>query len=298
MAILLFLSCVFAVLSAFFSDMLQQVFAFSAAFFALLALFVSLGRKNNVKSGPAVNAAAKTVAAPVSSSSKSDMVSYEELSRDKMDVLNKFAAVASHDLKNPLSSMKNIAYYFSNSFKVEGEVPNKMLSMLSSEVERMNNMIVDLLDTTRVKQLSMVKTNLGDFLNKEIETAKTDGIAFEILAPQQVDAYVDPQRFSQVISSMLKNAKEAISDQPDGKISVKLSRDRENIIIEISDNGRGMNAETLKKCFDPMFTTKTAKALGMSLAVSKQIILMSDGKISAESKEGNGSKFKITLPAA
>ena len=66
--------------------------------------------------------------------------------------------------------------------------------------------------------------------------------------------------------------------------------------VEISDTGTGMDADTLAQCFDPMFSTKQARALGMSLTVSKQIVTMHGGAIKAESSLGRGSKFIINLP--
>jgi signal transduction histidine kinase len=220
-------------------------------------------------------------------------LSKEEILNDKIKVLNKFASVASHDLKNPLSSMKNIAYYLRNSVKIEGEVPNKMLRMLSSEVDRMNNMIVELLDSTRVKQLNKGNSDLKSIINDAIEKQKDGKYNFET-SLQQLQIYADPERMKQVFSSIIRNAEESMPDG--GSITVKAYKSANEAYVEISDTGTGMDKETLSHCFDPMFSTKQARALGMSLTVSKQIVTMHGGTVKAESVPGKGSKFTVNLP--
>ncbi|MCL2390517.1 MAG: ATP-binding protein, partial [Endomicrobia bacterium] len=221
----------------------------------------------------------------------------DELNAEKMKNLGKFASIVSHDLKNPLASLKNISYYFTNSVKLDGEVPNKMLKMFSSEVDRMNKIIVEFLDMTRIKQLNPAVSDLDVLINEVVEKEKDDKINFN-LNLANYKANVDPERFKQVISSLIKNSKDAMAPEG-GAISVNMSEAEGGaVVIEITDTGKGMDAETLDKCFDPMFTTKTTKAMGMSLAVSKQIINMSDGAIKAENCPDKGVKVTIILPLA
>jgi signal transduction histidine kinase len=219
----------------------------------------------------------------------------EELNRQKLSAISKFASAASHDLKNPLSSIKNIAYYFKNSVKLDGETPNKMLRMLSSEADRLNSMIVDLLDMTRVKQLVFSDKDLSVLIGEVLQSVTEEKFVFD-LDLQNVKACVDPERFKQVMRSVIKNAKEAMENG--GRISVKAYRNANLALVEISDEGKGMDEPTLEQCFDPLFTTKQSRALGMSLAVSKQIIEMSGGSIEAQSRAGSGTKIIITLPAS
>lgn len=217
----------------------------------------------------------------------------EEIIADQIRLLNKFASAASHDLKNPLSSMKNIAYYFTHSVKLEGEVPNKMLKMLSGEVDRMNNMIVELLDSTRVKQLNKANADLSAIIESAAESQKDDRYCIDTTL-QQLQVYADFERMRQVFSSIIRNAKEAMPEG--GTITVKSYKSANEAFIEISDTGAGMDEDVLARCFDPMFSTKQAKALGMSLTVSKQIVTMHGGIIKAESIKGKGSKFVVNLP--
>jgi signal transduction histidine kinase len=217
----------------------------------------------------------------------------EAVTNEALKLINKFASVASHDLKNPLSSIKNIAYYFSNSVKIEGEIPNKMLRMLSGEADRMNEMIVGLLDSTRVKQLNKEKSDLDLIINEAAQERKNDKYAYDINI-QKLHVYADFKRMKQVFSSIIKNAEESMPEG--GTVQIKSYESSHDAHIEISDTGTGMDEQTLAHCFDPMFTTKKARALGMSLTVAKQIVVMHGGTIKAESVLGKGSKFTVSLP--
>ena len=166
-----------------------------------------------------------------------------QLNEEKIRILSKFASVASHDLKNVVGSLSNVAYYLSRALKVENETQKKMLSMLSTEVVALNKRITEILDMTRVKQLVKGKYDLQDII-----------------------------------------------------ISLNMSLDNNNIITKIVDCGQGMNEETLEDCFDPMFSTKLAKSIGMGLTVARQIIEMHNGSISISSKIQKGTTVVVSLP--
>ncbi|MDR2192087.1 MAG: hypothetical protein LBO62_04340 [Endomicrobium sp.] len=219
----------------------------------------------------------------------------EELNREKLDAIGKFASAVSHDLKNPLSSIKNIVYYFKNSVKLDGETPNKMLKMLSSEADRLNAMIVELLDMTRVKRLAFSENDLSVLIEEVLAQEREENIYFDAQL-ESVKVSVDAERFKRAIRSVIKNAKEAMENG--GRISVKTYLDAGEAAIEISDEGKGMDEPTLEQCFDPLFSTKQAKALGMSLTVAKQVIEMSGGSIKAQSRLGKGTDIIIRLPFA
>jgi signal transduction histidine kinase len=289
---LLFGVCAFALLSLAFSNAFRQIFALGAAFFALSALTLF----NIVKDKPPKPSETDIISQKQETLPQDPCaIDKEKLNEEKIAVLSKFASVVSHDLKNPLSSIKNIAYYFTNAVKVEGETPNKMLKMLSSEADRMNLMIVDLLDMTRVKRLAPSLHSLDVLIDEAARCNQKENVSFSV-EQSGLNVCVDPLRFKQVIQSVIKNSMDAMENG--GSISIKTYPYADRAVIEISDNGEGMDEETLNKCFDPMFSTRQAKAMGMSLTVAKQIITMSGGDISAQSSLGNGTKITIRLSLA
>ena len=99
----------------------------------------------------------------------------------------------------------------------------------------------------------------------------------------------------QVILNLINNAIDAIGK--DGTVSVKSSRDSSQIKVVIADTGPGIPESMQKKIFDPFFTTKnTGKGTGLGLWISYNIIEKMGGKLSLQSKEGQGAAFTITLP--
>ncbi|MBN2420043.1 MAG: PAS domain S-box protein [Deltaproteobacteria bacterium] len=104
-----------------------------------------------------------------------------------------------------------------------------------------------------------------------------------------------PQQLNQVFANLFVNAAQAISDE--GEIRIKTGLSGEEIEVIISDTGMGIPEENLSKIFEPFFTTKeVGKGTGLGLNVAYNIIEKHNGKISVESKQGQGTMFTIILP--
>ena len=217
----------------------------------------------------------------------------KQLNFEKTKVLSKFASVASHDLKNVVGGLSNISYYLSKAIKTENETQKKMLDMLASEVITLNKRISEILDMTRVKQLTKATCDLQELILKAIEENETDGIVFtkQLIS---VKIYADKERMKQVFSNIILNAKDAMKNS--GTINITMKTENDKVITEIKDSGQGMDEETLENCFDPMFSTKLARAIGMGLTVALQIVEMHNGTISVSSQIQQGTTFTISLP--
>ncbi len=217
----------------------------------------------------------------------------KQLNEEKIKVLSKFASVASHDLKNVVASLSNVSYYLSKSLKLENETQQKMLSLLSTGIVDLNKRISEILDMTRVKQLTKTKCDLQDIILKAISESQIDGIVFEnnLISAK---AYVDFDRMKQVFFNIIKNATDSMNNN--GIISVTMAASNDNILTTIVDRGQGMDEETLENCFDPMFSTKLAKSIGMGLTVARQIIEMHDGSIDISSEYQRGTIVVVSVP--
>ncbi|HSR70637.1 MAG TPA: ATP-binding protein [Acidobacteriota bacterium] len=105
----------------------------------------------------------------------------------------------------------------------------------------------------------------------------------------------DPGKISQVVMNLLVNACHAIPEQ--GDIWVRTARRDGSALIEIEDNGKGIDQEHLNKVFEPFFTTKpVGKGTGLGLSISYGIIQQHKGKIEVESRPGKGTRFRVELP--
>jgi PAS domain S-box-containing protein len=108
-----------------------------------------------------------------------------------------------------------------------------------------------------------------------------------------------PAEINQVVLNLLVNAMQAIeaTGREDGRISIRTRADRDTILIEIEDNGRGIASDDLPRVFDPFFTTKPqGEGTGLGLSISHGIIADHAGRLDVESIPGQGSTFRIVLP--
>jgi len=107
------------------------------------------------------------------------------------------------------------------------------------------------------------------------------------------------QKIEQVLVNLLVNSGEAMDDDRRGRITLRTWSDGDNVVIQVEDNGRGMNEKTVNQIFDPFFTTKRGKGgTGLGLAISYRIITEHGGTISVSSTPGVGTTFTINLPVS
>ena len=105
------------------------------------------------------------------------------------------------------------------------------------------------------------------------------------------------QKIEQVLVNLIVNASQAIPEDTKGLITVSSSMDKETVVVEIEDNGKGMDEKTQRQIFDPFFTTKRSKGgTGLGLAITYRIVEEHGGSISVASKPGTGTKFTIRIP--
>jgi signal transduction histidine kinase len=131
-------------------------------------------------------------------------------------------------------------------------------------------------------------------------------VANEVHKHAEISLQLDPglptfdgnaQKIEQVIINLLVNSAQAMPDDRRGMISVRTRQEDGRIVIEVEDDGRGMNEKTLKQIFDPFFTTKRAKGgTGLGLPIAYRIIEEHGGAISVTSTPGEGTRFTVRIP--
>jgi PAS domain S-box-containing protein len=221
---------------------------------------------------------------------------------------DEFISIASHELKTPVTSLKGFTQILQMTFEKEG---NKnavnLLSKMDKQVDKLTNLIVDLLDTTKIEN-GQLKFNLEvfDFNNlvKEIaEEMRRTTITHEIIVEESDNANIngDRNRIGQVITNFISNA---IKYSPDkSKIIITTTVEEQNVKLCVKDFGIGIASEKQSNIFDRFFRVtgdgqETFPGLGLGLFISKEIIKRHNGKIYVESAEGEGSKFCFLLPVS
>ncbi|UCE35574.1 MAG: PAS domain-containing protein [Deltaproteobacteria bacterium] len=235
-----------------------------------------------------------------------DLTEVQELKREvernrRLASIGRLAAGVAHEIRNPLSSIKGFATYFKERYR---EVPEdqKTAEIMVQEVERLNRVIGQLLEFARPVAIIKKPTSLETLIKHSIKMvegqARAKGIKTTTsFSPGIKDAFVDPDKISQVLLNLYLNAVEAM-DQG-GRLSVSLDWDEHSQIarITVTDTGEGIRKEDLAHVFDPYFTTKES-GTGLGLAIVHNIIESHSGEIRVESEQGKGTSVTILLPVS
>ena len=220
---------------------------------------------------------------------------------------DRFLATLSHELRTPL----NPVLLWADDVLNHANVPPDMvegLRMVCRNIELEARLIDDLLDLTRIArgklQLQLQDSDAHDLIRHAIEIVQADVNCRHLqlslsLDAKERDIHVDPPRLQQVFWNILRNACKFTPEN--GAISVRtFNPTPETIAIEITDNGIGIRREHLARIFDAFEQFETQReGLGLGLAISKAIVEMHRGTISARSEgPDRGATFTVTLPLA
>jgi signal transduction histidine kinase len=226
-----------------------------------------------------------------------DLQKYQNklVANERLATLGTFVSYMSHELRNPLTVLKNCVFHLEIKAKPDNPLFQKYFKMMQEEIDAAKKIIDDCLTFSKDKKLDLKMVNLNDLLEKVLtltEIPKHIHIRKEFYAdPPFIMA--DESQIHQVAINIVTNAIMAMSDQ--GELMI-ITRSGENYHeVEFTDTGPGIPEQNLTKLFDPFFTTKT-HGTGLGLAICKFIIESHGGLIWAENAQGRGASFLIRLP--
>jgi two-component system sensor histidine kinase HydH len=213
--------------------------------------------------------------------------------------VGRLAAGVAHEIRNPLSSIKGFATYFKERYP-DRQDDQQTADIMIQEVDRLNRVVGQLLEFAKPVPVKPKPVSLQALLDDSIklitDQAAEKGISIKTQNNTQVDEVrIDPDRISQVLLNLYLNAIDSM--ESGGKLNVEISWDgqRRNVVIQVSDTGRGISRENLSKIFEPYFTTKST-GTGLGLAIAHNIIDAMGGKITVESDRQVGTTFTVALP--
>jgi two-component system sensor histidine kinase HydH len=218
--------------------------------------------------------------------------------QEKLAAMGGLAAGVAHEVRNPLSSIKALATFFAGQFE-DGSETNQAAKVMVQEVDRLNRVITELLEFSRPTDLKRKSSDIGLLISRSIQLVQQDvankNIDFKVHTGNGTSsALVDPDRLTQCLLNLYLNAIQAM--ESGGTLTVKCTVDEtENVNINVSDTGKGIPSEQLKKIFDPYFTTKN-KGTGLGLAIVHKIIEAHGGHIEVNSTIDEGTSVLIRIP--
>ena len=214
------------------------------------------------------------------------------------------ARQVAHEINNPLTPMKLSIQQLQRTKKLNDnrfdDYFEKSTAMLIEQIDNLSRIAGTFSNFARMPEANFERVDIAARLYSVVQLFVNNNEQIQIEyrgQEKEVFVYADPEQLVQVFNNLLKNAIQAIPDDRDGVIKVNLWQEAERIIIEITDNGIGIENELHDKLFMPNFTTKSY-GMGLGLAIAKNIIEQSGGTISFASNLNEGTTFRVILPKA
>jgi two-component system nitrogen regulation sensor histidine kinase GlnL len=236
----------------------------------------------------------------------------EDLKRsDRLATLGTLAAGLAHEIKNPLAGIRGAAQLLRRSLVRDSSLV-EYTDIMIREVDRVSFLIEQLLDLSRPARLNLTSLNIHELLDDVLLLERETVEEGKITLRKQFDPSLplirgDRSQLTQVFLNLVKNALQAMDGRGCLTITTRIETDfhiRERgrkqgkfIWVEIEDNGPGIKGEDLSHIFSPFFTTKN-NGTGLGLAISYRIIKEHGGLIRVESREGEGTIFRVSLLVA
>jgi len=225
----------------------------------------------------------------------------ELLKKERLSALGQLTATVAHELRNPLSAIRNTAYAIRETAGPDALRFERPLARLERSILRCENLISDLLHFTRPKEAKRAALVFDRWLSEVLDEQK---LPDSIMLERRLEAggtlvSLDAERFQQVVINLLENAVQALdaNEAPDAARRIRVATSAaDQVEILIEDTGPGIPAEVLPRIFEPLFSTKSF-GTGLGLPTVKQIVEQHGGTIAITSEAGHGARVRILLPA-
>jgi PAS domain S-box-containing protein len=214
---------------------------------------------------------------------------------ERLAAIGELAGMVGHDLRNPLTGIKNAAYYLKKKKNnCTDSDQNQMYEIIDSSIEHANKIINDLLDYSRGITLDYSEVTPKSLVQDSILTIEVPNriIIIDTVEDRPI-INVDKNSMKRLFVNLIKNAIEAMPEK--GSLEIKSKQVGENIEFSFTDSGKGIPEDVRTKLFTPLVTTK-AQGMGFGLAICKRLVEAHGGKINVTSAVGKGASFVIILP--
>jgi signal transduction histidine kinase len=212
-----------------------------------------------------------------------------KLKSEKLTAIGELAARVAHDLRNPLSVIKNTCDLMRIKYGNDEKILD-YLEKMDNSIKRISHQVDDVLNFVRIAPLQKKMTSIKEMLVQTLNDIKTPSTITINLPHNDEKINCDEQKIKIVLSNILTNSIQAMESK--GTITVTIKGYTKFVNIEISDSGPGIPDEILPKIFEPLFTTKQM-GTGLGLSSCKNIVEQHGGTLQAKN---NPTTFIITLP--
>lgn len=214
----------------------------------------------------------------------------ERLKSEKLAIIGELAARIAHDLRNPLSVLRNICQILKLQYGQKDPKMHDHLTRMENSIQRMSHQIDDVLTFVRTVPIDKQITSLRDLIAKAVSDSDMPQGVTVILPNNDEKINCDEQKMRTVLSNVMLNGIQAMDGK--GLLTIKIAGYTKFVNIEVSDSGPGIPEKELPFIFEPLFTTKQT-GTGLGLSSCKNIVEQHGGSIKVTN---NPTTFTITLP--
>ncbi len=218
---------------------------------------------------------------------------------ERLAAIGQLAASVGHELRNPLGAIRNAHTYIDRRLgdDVDPKV-RRFMGIISRELDASSKIIGNLLDFSRPRQPVLAPCPLRPLVDEAIGVVPARpqvNILNEV--PEEMPVHdLDRDQFRQVFVNLIQNASEAYAEGAGGEIRISAEPAEEGAwVVSVADTADGMPPDVLARIFQPLFSTKV-KGTGLGLAVVAGMVERHGGELTAESKIGEGTTFRLRLP--
>ena len=217
---------------------------------------------------------------------------------ERLAAAGQTAAQFAHEVGTPLNLISGHVQLLQTSVEKDSKAAGR-LATISTQIERIEQIVREMLDRTRFGTSEHLPLNLNELLQKIFDAIEPTLEENRIELTTQLAADLPPiagdaNRLQQVFLNLVNNALDAMP--AGGKLSIATAREAKKVVVEFTDNGIGMSEETRAKIFQPLFTTKErGRGTGLGLVVVKQILQEHEAEIRVESEPEKGTRFYLTF---
>jgi signal transduction histidine kinase len=223
-----------------------------------------------------------------------------EISR-QMSASGRTTRGVAHEVKNPINAIVLHLQLLQSKLQQIDPDTRRHMDIIGNEIHRLDRVVQILVDFTRPRDLHPEEIDLRRLLEDVIMLATPDAEQHSVtverkLGPDLLGVRVDPDLMKQAILNVVLNGMQAMPQG--GTLTISARRDEDSVVTEIRDQGAGIPHELQDKIFELYFTTKKEKGgSGQGLAQAYKILQLQNGSIDFETVEGQGTTFRLRLPA-
>lgn len=224
------------------------------------------------------------------------------IEKERMAALGRLTATVSHELRNPLGTIRGSVFTLSEKVSKNDPVIQRTLERIDRNIKRCDRIIEELLDYTKGDRLQLTQVSLDDWLHRVLdEMEPPPGHQIDWRLDSGVAVAIDSDKMHRAVVNVVNNALEAMGSTSAGKenrlptLAIASESDGHSALIRILDNGPGILEEDLEKIFEPLFSTKSF-GVGLGLPTVRKIVQAHGGEMAIQNHPEGGVQVEIRLP--